>query len=144
MATAISSPEPPRKRFGQLPVIDALCVVLASFSATVRRLDRGRRPIHRPAIHVIRSVLGAIVLLVALSNRAQAEEAAPSEVALPAVIDDVRIEMKSVLWHTRPKVVLRELPWKSGGVVTQDAWDLGLARLWNTELFSQIDAKVIL
>jgi outer membrane protein assembly factor BamA len=51
------------------------------------------------------------------------------------------IEVKGVSW-TKEFVVLRELPWKAGEVVTQESWELGTTRLWNIDLFSRIDAKV--
>lgn len=51
------------------------------------------------------------------------------------------IEVKGVSW-TKEFVVLRELPWKAGDVVTQEDWELGTTRLWNIDLFSRIDAKL--
>ena len=57
----------------------------------------------------------------------------------PQQIDSV--EVKGVSW-TKEFVVLRELPWRAGEVVTQESWDLGTTRLWNTDLFSQVQAKV--
>lgn len=51
------------------------------------------------------------------------------------------VEVKGVSW-TKEFVVLRELPWRAGDTVTQEAWDLGTTRLWNTDLFSRIEAKV--
>ncbi len=62
---------------------------------------------------------------------------------LPAVIDEVRIHATWVLWRTREDVILRELPWKAGERVTPEAWALGIARLWNDGLFSQIDARLV-
>ena len=58
----------------------------------------------------------------------------------PRSIDSVQV--KGVSW-TKEFVVLRELPWKAGDTVTQEAWELGTTRLWNTDLFSRIDAKVV-
>ena len=57
----------------------------------------------------------------------------------PQQIDSV--EVKGVSW-TKEFVVLRELPWHAGELVTQESWDLGTTRLWNTDLFSQVQAKV--
>jgi outer membrane protein assembly factor BamA len=59
--------------------------------------------------------------------------------AWPQRID--AIEVKGVSW-TREFVVLRELPWKAGEVVTQAQWELGTTRLWNVDLFSRVDAKL--
>ncbi|MFT3711390.1 MAG: hypothetical protein QM817_27470 [Archangium sp.] len=51
------------------------------------------------------------------------------------------IEVKGVSW-TKEFVVLRELPWKAGDVVTEENWKLGTTRLWNIDLFSRVDAKL--
>ncbi len=76
-----------------------------------------------------------------LGRPASAEDGTPPE--LPAVIDEVRIHATAVLWHTRTAIIVRELPWKEGDRVTPDAWELGIARLWNCGLFSQINAKLV-
>jgi len=55
----------------------------------------------------------------------------------PAHIATLRIEG---LRHTLPRIVQRELPWRPGTVVPREDWDLGIARLWNTGLFEQVDA----
>lgn len=57
----------------------------------------------------------------------------------PLTIDDVEIDG---LWRARPEVVLRELPWATGDSVSIDAWELGVARLWNMDLFSDVQARV--
>lgn len=51
------------------------------------------------------------------------------------------IEVKGVSW-TKEFVVLRELPWKAGDEVTFEQWELGTTRLWNIDLFSQVNSKV--
>ena len=51
------------------------------------------------------------------------------------------IEVKGVSW-TKEFVVLRELPWKAGEVVSEEHWKLGTTRLWNTDLFSRVDARL--
>ena len=57
----------------------------------------------------------------------------------PQRIDAVQV--KGISW-TKEFVVLRELPWHAGDEVTQEAWELGTTRLWNTDLFSRIESKV--
>lgn len=64
---------------------------------------------------------------------------APTVESWPQRIDV--IEVKGLYW-TKEFVVLRELPWKAGQTVSQTNWELGTTRLWNTDLFSRIDAKV--
>jgi outer membrane protein assembly factor BamA len=59
--------------------------------------------------------------------------------AWPRRID--AIEVKGVSW-TKEFVVLRELPWKAGELVSEEHWQLGTTRLWNTDLFSRIDAVI--
>ncbi len=51
------------------------------------------------------------------------------------------IETEHLSW-TRAATLERELPWKQGELVSKEQWDLGLTRLWNTDLFSRIDARV--
>lgn len=51
------------------------------------------------------------------------------------------IEVKGVSW-TKEFVVLRELPWRAGEVVSREDWELGTTRLWNIDLFSRIDARL--
>jgi outer membrane protein assembly factor BamA len=59
--------------------------------------------------------------------------------AWPRVIGGLQTEHLS--W-TRVETLERELPWKKGESVTKEQWELGLTRLWNTDLFSRIDARV--
>jgi hypothetical protein len=63
----------------------------------------------------------------------------PSPVELPARIDEIRIEG---LVRTQPFVVRRELQLSEGDVVTKEALDLAVARLWNTTIFSRVDVTV--
>lgn len=74
----------------------------------------------------------------ALATDGGAVNPAP-DLTWPLVIDAV--ELTGVSW-TKEFVILRELPWKPGQLVTEEAWDLGTIRLWNTDLFSRIDARV--
>lgn len=62
-----------------------------------------------------------------------------AQAAWPQRIDAV--EVRGVSW-TKEFVVLRELPWRAGDVVTEAAWELGTTRLWNIDLFSRVDARV--
>jgi outer membrane protein assembly factor BamA len=62
-----------------------------------------------------------------------------AQAAWPQRIDAV--EVRGISW-TKEFVVLRELPWRAGEVVPQDAWELGTTRLWNTDLFSRVEAHV--
>lgn len=62
-----------------------------------------------------------------------------SQSAWPQRLDAV--EVQGLSW-TKEFVVLRELPWKPGDVVTQEAYELGTTRLWNTDLFSRIEPRV--
>ncbi len=47
------------------------------------------------------------------------------------------------LWRTQESTVLGELPWKPGELVTEAAWKLGEARLWNLGLFSRVDQRLV-
>lgn len=57
----------------------------------------------------------------------------------PVRVDEVEIRG---LWLTEPSVVERELPFRSGGEVDRRSWELGLARLWNTGIFSRVQARL--
>ena len=46
------------------------------------------------------------------------------------------------LWRTELFIVQNELPWRPGELVTEAAWKLGLARLWNLGLFSRVDGQL--
>lgn len=65
--------------------------------------------------------------------------AASPEVSWPVRIDGLELHGLST---TQSSVIVRELPWRAGEVVSQAQWELGVARLWNTDLFSRIDARV--
>ncbi|MSQ82905.1 MAG: hypothetical protein EXR77_08315 [Myxococcales bacterium] len=58
----------------------------------------------------------------------------------PCRIDSVEI---SGLWRTADFIVLGELPWTEGQVVTLAQWELASARLWNTGLFSKVQATLV-
>lgn len=65
--------------------------------------------------------------------------AVEAPVAWPIIID--RVEVTGISW-TKESVVLRELPWKAGDTVNEATWELGTTRLWNTDLFSRIEARL--
>lgn len=58
-----------------------------------------------------------------------------AEAAWPLRIDALEL---GGLESTAPFVVERELPWRAGDTVTREAWELGTARLWNTDFFGQV------
>lgn len=64
--------------------------------------------------------------------------ALPAPIAFPLRIDAIEIRGT---WITADSVVLRELPWKAGEVVEERAWKLGITRLWNTGIFSRVEAR---
>lgn len=80
-----------------------------------------------------RLALAAISLLASTALAHQRAVEVPA--SLPAVVDAIEVEG---LWRTEPFVVTRELPWKQGDLVTPEAWELGVLRLWNTLLFSRV------
>lgn len=58
---------------------------------------------------------------------------------LPLRIDDVVIHGVK---RTKREVILRELGVRPGGTLTPDRWRLGIARLWNSNLFSNVHAHI--
>lgn len=62
------------------------------------------------------------------------------EAELPAKIDEIRIEG---LVRTKEHVVLRELFFREGDVLTRPMFDLALTRLWNTTIFAHVDGEVL-
>ncbi len=75
----------------------------------------------------------SVLLLLMLAQAPVAQESWPQRI-------DV-VEVKGLYW-TKEFVVLRELPWAAGQEVSEENWALGTTRLWNTDLFSRIDAKL--
>jgi len=61
-----------------------------------------------------------------------------AEAVLPAKVDKLEVRARGGLWGTQLHVFTRELPWKEGDVVDLDAWNVGLRRLWNTQIFAQV------
>jgi Surface antigen variable number repeat/Omp85 superfamily domain len=76
-----------------------------------------------------------VLALLLLASPARAEE-----VALPARIEEVRV---LGLVRTHEYVVRRELGFHEGDVVTRDALDLAVTRLWNTTIFAQVTGEVV-
>lgn len=75
------------------------------------------------------------------SSRPKPKNPAPeSTVDLPARVDEIRIEG---LLRTQPFVVRREVHFSEGDVVTREDVDLAVTRLWNTTIFSRVDAAVL-
>ena len=67
--------------------------------------------------------------------------AAPTEaVAMPARIDAIEV---SGLTRTKPEVVLRELPFVPGDVVSQDDWEFAELRLWNLNIFATVATSAV-
>ncbi len=62
-----------------------------------------------------------------------------SEEALPLVV--TRLELRG-LTFTKEFVARRELALQLPGVLTHEAWTVGLARLWNCGLFSRVDGTL--
>jgi hypothetical protein len=87
----------------------------------------------------VKSLLVALLCLSAAPASAQADGGTDSPTQWPAVID--ALEIKGLSW-TRDFVLRRELPWAVTQVVTEAQWNLGITRLWNTDLFSRIDSHV--
>lgn len=56
--------------------------------------------------------------------------------AQPTRIHEVRVEGR---WLTTDSTVRRELTFAPGALVTPEAWDLFLARLWNLRIFSRVE-----
>lgn len=82
--------------------------------------------------------LRVLALLLFAAQTSLADEPAP-RVELPGRIDRLEVEG---LWRTKLHVVERELPWKPGDTVTEEAWELGLLRLSNLGIFSRVDARI--
>lgn len=57
----------------------------------------------------------------------------------------VTVAQRSIagLWRTEQEIVTAELPWEPGETVSEAAWQLGAARLWNLGLFSRVEQRLI-
>lgn len=82
----------------------------------------------------------ALAWTAAFAPRAAAEDThlQPQNV-LPARIDEIEIRQGGGLWTTQSFVLRRELPWKVGEQVSLEDWEIGVRRLWNTQIFSRVD-----
>lgn len=89
---------------------------------------------------LLSALLALLLPLAAAASEPSPEEPAEQSLSLPARIDELDIDG---LWRTRRSTVLRELPWKPGEEVTQEAWELGLTRLWNIGVFSRVSGRVV-
>jgi len=65
-----------------------------------------------------------------------------AEKVLPARLDDLEVRQSGGLWTTRASVVERELPWKRGETVSLESWEIGLRRLWNTQIFARVSGFI--
>jgi hemolysin activation/secretion protein len=85
----------------------------------------------------------ALSLVLGLLSSARASAAPPivepDQVALPARIDAIVVHG---LVRTKERVVLRELPWRVGTVVSQADFELGITRLWDTTMFAHVAGRV--
>jgi outer membrane protein assembly factor BamA len=83
-----------------------------------------------------------LVLSLFSSARASAGSSVtdPIPVALPARVDAIVIHGLAL---TKRRIVLRELPWRVGEVVSPASFELGITRLWNTGIFSRVAGRVI-
>ena len=68
-------------------------------------------------------------------------EARAGATEFPVVVDAIRIEG---LIRTDEHVVRRELGFTEGDVVTREAFDLAVTRLWNTTIFARVEGDVVL
>lgn len=93
------------------------------------------------ALSFVASVVVGAACLVGAAPEARAEGAqrVEAEATLPARIDDIEVRQSGGLWTTTHHVVERELPWKRGESVTGEDWQVGLRRLWNTQIFARVD-----
>lgn len=107
-------------------------------TAPARHRSRAR-PSRSPALAALAATLALV-----LPARADEPAGAPHEAlepasVLPATIDALEVDGP---WRTLPWVVTRELPWRAGTSVSAEEWALGLQRLWNMGVFSQVEARL--
>jgi hypothetical protein len=98
----------------------------------------------RRSLFALRAALFAALLVFASAGIARADEArkvrADAEVPMPARIDAIRVEG---LVRTHEYVVRRELGFHEGDVVTHEAFDLAITRLWNTTIFAHVKGSIV-
>ncbi len=85
-----------------------------------------------------RALVAALMCLFPLTSQGEAIRLG-GELTFPVRVDEVELRG---LWLTRPEVLLRELPFREGEVVSEATWRLGRARLWNTGLVSRLDERL--
>ncbi len=73
------------------------------------------------------------------STQAEDDDLTPDAIGWPTRIDAIDIVGVS---RTRPRVVLRELPFRAGTLVSRTDFELGVVRLWNIGLFSKVSASL--
>jgi outer membrane protein assembly factor BamA len=87
-----------------------------------------------------------VIALLAGPRTARADEPLPGRST--AIIDEplfpIRIDALEIhgLVRTHEDIVVRELPWRVGAIVTREEFELGITRLWNTPLFSMVHGAI--
>jgi hypothetical protein len=100
----------------------------------VKKKDKSRKAVlGRYGLFVALTI--HLLLTTAYARAADDEDVVP----LPARVDVIRIVG---LVRTQPFVVMRELRFKEGDVVTKEMIDLAVTRLWNTTIFAQVQCGV--
>lgn len=109
------------------------------------------------------SVLGGVLVATLLASAEGVPDGGSPDACVPdagpvslAALDGGTLDEAALTWplridglelegleYSRPVVVERELPWRVGELVSRDAWALGTARVWNTDLFSHVRPRLL-
>jgi len=95
------------------------------------------------ASRVLVTVVAVVALLALRAREAGADQVAaphPTRATFPVRVDAIRIDG---LARTHPSVIWRELGFVEGDVITAARLDLAVTRLWNTTIFAQVGADVV-
>jgi hypothetical protein len=60
--------------------------------------------------------------------------------SFPLRVDEIRV---TGLARTDPSIVRNELGFREGDVITAERFELGLARLWNMQIFAHVDGAIV-